>query len=74
MDSIKEIIKLHRTYAGLSRRELAEYAGVSTTFLSDVEGGKKTVRYDKLMAVLNVLNIKIQFDSPVLRQINNEKS
>jgi len=74
MDNLKNIIKSHRITANLSRRELAEYSGVSTTFLSDIESGKETVQYDKLLAVLKTLNITIIFDSPILRQLRNEKS
>ena len=73
MESLKDIIKMHRLSAGLSRRELAEYAGVSTTFLSDVEGGKETIRFDKILDVFNVLNIEIIFDSPTLRQIKQSE-
>ena len=64
---------MHRISAGLSRRELAEYAGVSTTFLSDIEGGKETVRFDKVMDVFKVLNIELLFDSPTLRQIKESE-
>jgi len=73
MDSLKNIVKMHRISAGLSRRELAEYAGVSTTFLSDIEGGKETVRFDKVMDVFKVLNIELLFDSPTLRQIRESE-
>ena len=74
MYSIKDLIKFHRTAAGLSRRELAEFSGVSTTFISDVESGKETVRYDKLLAIFRILNITIIFDSPVLRDSKYESS
>lgn len=73
MNSLKDLIKFHRAAANLSRRELAEFSGVSTTFLSDVEGGKETVQYDKLLAVFKTLNITIIFDSPILSDIRNEK-
>jgi len=74
MKSVNDIIKFHRAIAGLSRRELAEYAGVSTTFLSDIEGGKETVRFDKVMDVLKVLNVEVLFDSPTLRRMRSEES
>jgi len=74
MDSIKDVVKFHRHVAGLSRRELAEYSGVSTTFLSDLEGGKLTVRLDKLMAVLKVLNVTMGFDSRIMSEMRDEKS
>jgi len=74
MDSINNMIKFHRLASGLSRRELAEYAGVSTTFLSDLEGGKQSVRLDKVMDVLNVLNITMNFDSKLMNEMYDEES
>lgn len=72
MNSVKDVVKFHRLAAGLSRRELAEYSGVSTTFLSDLEGGKLTIRFDKLMDVLKVLNITLNFDSKIISEMTDE--
>jgi transcriptional regulator with XRE-family HTH domain len=74
MDSVKDVIKFHRLSAGLSRRELAEYSGVSTTFLSDLESGKLTIRLDKLIDVLKVLNITLHFDSKIINEMRDEES
>ena len=65
-DNIAEIILFHRDRAGLSRNQLAELAGVGKTVIFDIERGKKSVRYDTLLRVLNALNIKIHFDSPLM--------
>lgn len=70
MEVLKEVVKYHRKEAGLSRRELSELSGVSTTFLSDLEGGKETLQYDKVLAVLRTLNIKCVFQSPLLTRMS----
>lgn len=73
MNQLKDIVKYHRIQAGLSRKALSELAGVSTTFLSDLEFGKETMQFDKLKEVLKTLNIKIVFDSPIMNELNHAK-
>lgn len=58
-------IKEHRKQAGLSQLELANLAGVGKTTVFDIEKNKETVRWNNLSAVLKVLNIKVQFNSPL---------
>lgn len=74
---LADIIKMHRKAAKLSRVQLAEIAGVGKTVIYDVEKGKKTIQYDTLSKILRVLNIKIQFTSPLMdnqQLTSNEKS
>ena len=74
MYKLKDIVKYHRKQAGLSRRELSDLSGVSTTFLSDLEGGKETLQYNKVLDVLKTLNISLVFESPIMKELNDEKS
>lgn len=74
MHKLKDIVKYHRKQAGLSRRELSDLSGVSTTFLSDLEGGKQTLQFDKVLDVLKILNISMVFESPIMKELNDEKS
>ena len=59
------LIKEHRKKAGLTQLELANLAGVGKTTVFDIEKNKETVRLNNLCAVLRVLNIKIEFKSPL---------
>jgi y4mF family transcriptional regulator len=59
------LIKEHRKQAGLTQLELANLAGVGKTTVFDIEKNKETVSWNKLLAVLKVLNIEIQFKSPI---------
>lgn len=58
------LIKEHRRKAGLTQLELANLAGIGKTTVFDIEKNKETVRWNNLLAVLRVLNIKIEFKSP----------
>ena len=58
-------IREHRKKAGLTKIELAKLEGVGKTTVFDIEKNKETVRWNNLLAVLGVLNIKIEFKSPL---------
>jgi len=74
---IGEMILFHRKKAKLSRVELARLAGVGKTAVFDIEHGKETVRFSTLMKVLGTLNIRVQFNGPLMNAFekgSNEKS
>jgi y4mF family transcriptional regulator len=62
---LAEIIRDARKAAGLTQKELAEHAGVAKNLVYDLEKGKITVRYENILKVLDVLNIKIKYLSPL---------
>lgn len=68
--TLPEIVRRHRETANLSRVELALLAGVGKTVIFDIENGKQTIRFETLVKVLTALNISIQFDSPILRELS----
>lgn len=57
-----------RKQSGLSQEALAKLAGVGKTVIFDIEKGKETVQLDTVLKVLRVLNIKIKFETPFLRE------
>ena len=61
------LVRDHRKKAGLTQLELANLAGVGKTTVFDIEKNKETVRWNSLMAVLQVLNIKLEFKSPLTK-------
>jgi y4mF family transcriptional regulator len=74
---ISKIVRFHRKKSGLSQEELAKVAGVGKTVVFDLEKGKETIRFSTLNKILRVLNIKIIFDSPLMKlypEGSNEKS
>jgi y4mF family transcriptional regulator len=70
---ISEIILFHRKQSGLTRTQLADIAGVGKTVIYDIENGKETIRFATLQKVLKALNIKINYESPLM-EVFDEKS
>jgi y4mF family transcriptional regulator len=62
---LAEMIRIHRKIGGLTQAELAKLAGVGKTVIFDIEKGKQSIQFDTLLKVLNVLNIQIQWKSPL---------
>jgi y4mF family transcriptional regulator len=70
---LSKIIRFHRKKSGLTQKGLADLANVGKTVIFDLEKGKSSVQFDIIEKVLNALNIKITFDSPIMQLIKNEK-
>lgn len=66
IDKIGDVIRFHRKRAGLTQIELATLAGIGKTAVFDVEKGKQTVRLNTLTAILDVLNIRIRLEGPLI--------
>lgn len=58
-EDIGRIIKQKRKDDGLTLEEAAAVCGVSYPFLSALENGKETVRFNKLLQVLQGLGIEL---------------
>ena len=68
MDSkmIGAMVRFHRKKSGLSQAELAKLGGLGKTVIFDIEKGKSTVSFATLLKVLETLNIKMEFRSPLM--------
>lgn len=62
---LADIILYHRKRSGLTQQELAEMAGVGKNMVYELERGKESVRLENLLKVLRVLNIELDFKSPL---------
>lgn len=58
------IIRQARLAQGLRQDQLAAAAGVGLRFLVELEGGKPTVRLEKVVAVLDALGCQLQITTP----------
>lgn len=67
------LIRFHRKRSGLTQQQLAELAGVGKNLVYDLEGGKTTVRWANLLRVLEVLNIRIEFQSPLMAPFRRDR-
>lgn len=72
MEIIGALIWCHREKSNLTRKQLADLAGIGKTAVFDIEHGKETVQFDTLQKVCSVLNISIRLDSPVMEQCKEE--
>lgn len=63
---IGNVVRFHRKKANLSQQELGRIAGVGKTVVFDLEKGKLSVRFDTILKIIDVLNIKINFNSPLM--------
>ena len=67
IDQLSEVIRFHRKKSGLTQKGLADLAGVGKTVIYDIEKGKETIQLDTIKKILSVLNIKIKFESPLMK-------
>ena len=66
MEHVGRIIRHHRDHLGLTRARLSMFSGVSETAIYDVERGKPSVRLDTVSKLLEVLNVAVRFESPLM--------
>ncbi len=72
-NTIGDIVRHHRKRSGLTQQQLAQHAGVGKTAVFDIEKNKKSVQFDTLKKVLDVLNIRITFESPLMKEFEESK-
>ncbi len=63
MTEIADIVRRERKRQNATQVELAQMANVGIRFLRDVEDGKSSVHFDKLMRVLAILGIGVDLST-----------
>lgn len=63
MQDIGNLVRDKRKQEGLTQTELAELSLVGTRFLSELENGKPTLQFDKVLQVLNNLGFELSVKS-----------
>ena len=53
-------IRARRKALGYTQAELAEYCNCGTRFISDLENGKDTIQFGKVLQVVNMLGMDFQ--------------
>ena len=64
-NNFADIIFFHRKHSGLTQQELSELAGVGKNMVYELESGKQGVQLKNLLKILQVLNIELDFHSPL---------
>jgi y4mF family transcriptional regulator len=70
VDQLGNIVRETRVGQGLRQDQLAAAAGVGLRFLVELEGGKPTVRLEKVLAVLHALGCRVDVTPPALPERN----
>lgn len=60
MQDLSRAVRTTRLRHGLKQSDLAGLSGTGLRFVGDLERGKDTVALNKVMAVLNVLGLRIE--------------
>lgn len=63
---LSEMIIWHRKRSKITQQALADLAGISRTAVQRLENGTAPVQVDTLWKVLEILNIKISYSSPIM--------
>lgn len=61
MSTVGERIKKRRVELGWTQDQLAQKAGISKSFLSDLENGKRSVSADNLLDIARVLSLSLDY-------------
>ena len=64
MEDVAEIVRRTRKSQKISQTVLSQASNVGLRFVGDIERGKPTIQFDKLMAVLTSLGIAVKFELP----------
>jgi len=62
MKDVAMIVRETRRAQKATQVELAQFANVGTRFVRDVEDGKESVHFGKLMRVLNTLGLSLEIE------------
>ena len=57
--SLGQVVRTERQAQKLTQAELGQYSGTGLNFVSQLERGKPTVRFDKLISILSVLGLEL---------------
>lgn len=67
VNQIANIVRYCRKQSGLSQLQLAKLAGIGKTAVFDIEKGKETVQLNTLLKVLDILNIQVHLETPLIK-------
>ena len=65
---LASLVTFHRKRAKLPQAELARHAGVSRFVVQDIEAGRDRPTWRNLLAVLEVLNLKLEPAGPLVEE------
>ena len=73
-DEMASLVIFHRKKAGLSQTDLARHSGVSRFVIQDMESGRDRTTWRNLLAVLAVLNVRLEPSGPLVPEWRTAQS
>ena len=61
-NSFGNAVREKRKKQGYTQKYISEFTGVSVSFLSDLENGKKTIELDKALKIANLLGLDVELN------------
>ncbi|MBP9829100.1 MAG: helix-turn-helix transcriptional regulator [Proteobacteria bacterium] len=72
-EGLSKMLIWHRKKSKINQQTLADLAGISRTAVQRLEKGTVPVQVDTLWKVLEILNVKMNYSSPIMTQYIEEK-
>lgn len=60
--SFGSMIRKRRKQLGYTQKYISDFTGLSASFLSDLENGKKTIELNKALIVANLLGLDVELN------------
>ena len=73
LEELSEVVQFHRKKSKLTQAQLAKLAGIGKTAVFDLEHKIKQPRLDTISKILQILNIKIKFESPLMNAYREQR-
>ena len=61
--SFGNAVRERRKSMGYTQKYISEFTGISVSFLSDLENGKKTIELDKALRIANLLGLDVELNA-----------
>jgi y4mF family transcriptional regulator len=61
--SFGNAVRERRKCMGYTQKYISEFTGISVSFLSDLENGKKTIELDKALRIANLLGLDVELNA-----------
>ncbi|MDP8242296.1 MAG: helix-turn-helix transcriptional regulator [Candidatus Celaenobacter antarcticus] len=74
LNKFGKIIQFHRKQAGITQKQLADLAGIGKTAVFNLEKGNSNFRIETLIKICKILNITIDFQSPLMEEWRKHES
>ena len=58
-DIVKHNVKYYRNLKGLTQEDLSEMTGISSDYLSEIERGKRTPGFKRILLIAEALEIEV---------------